>query len=87
MFQSEGAEEDTEREEDNCMQELREGEGKTSMRVATKGGTVPVPVLLSVPGRFGSIFSVLRFFTVLNPYSKWPCDSYLANGNQNCKAR
>ena len=33
-------------------------------RVRTKGGTVPVSVPFSVLVRFGSIFSVPRFFTV-----------------------
>ena len=53
MFHSEGAEaEDTEREEDNCMQ----GEGKTSMRVATKemsrgGGGVCVEGIHWTPHR------------------------------------
>ena len=49
-------------------------------KVRHKDGTVPVKVLLSVPGRFGSIFSVLRFFSVPNLCTKRPFYDNLANG-------
>ena len=37
---------------------------------SSKGGTVPVSVPFSVPVRFGSIFSVPRFFTIPKSYIK-----------------
>ena len=46
------------------------GMGGRQTGVQSKGGTVPVSVPFSVPVRFGSIFSVPRFFTVPKSYTK-----------------